>query len=129
MAESDAPDAMHVWQRLANEAAAGQLRLEDGVAKEVSTACQELIDGLRILKLDAFGLQTVEGFGEIESGAQLAEKFSRKAVGGRDALFDRLEEHIAIVSMIQQTVTTAAAKIQVEEDLLTSHLSSVDPTR
>ncbi|MFH5232655.1 hypothetical protein [Antrihabitans spumae] len=127
MPETD--DTMHLWQRLAREAADGRLRLEEGVANEVSSACQDLIAGYRRLIYDAGNLQLIRGLGDIESGLQLAAKLSRKAVGGHDALIDRLEEHITIVTMIQQTVTTAAAKIQVEEDLLTSHLSSVDPTR
>ncbi|MBJ8341056.1 hypothetical protein JGU71_19395 [Antrihabitans sp. YC3-6] len=127
MTESN--DAMYVWQHLKQAASAGELRIEDNVAQEVAAACDELIRGYRNLMLTARGALKVSGLGEIESGQQLAAKFNNKAVGGRDALVDRLRDHIEIVTMIQQTVTTAAAKIQVEEDLLTSHLSSVDPTR
>ncbi|MFH5210538.1 hypothetical protein ACHIPZ_20360 [Antrihabitans sp. NCIMB 15449] len=122
-------DAMRVWQRLSREASAGNLRLEEGVANEVAAACQELADGYQRLIYRANNFQILDGLGDIESGRQLAEKFDRKAFGGHDALVGRLKDHIDIVTMIQQTVTTAAAKIQVEEDLLTSHLSSVDPTR
>ncbi|MFH5206731.1 hypothetical protein [Antrihabitans spumae] len=120
-------DVKHLWARLQNAASTGELLLEEGVAAEVAAACEELIQGYGRLIDDATSLQSVRGFGEIESGVQLAQKFSRKAVGGHDALVDRLEEHIAIVTMIQQTVTTAAAKIEGEDHMLTAHLSTIDP--
>jgi hypothetical protein len=124
---TESTDAKHLWARLGNAASTGELRLEEAVAGEVAAACEELIKGYKFLKEQATGLRTVGGFGEIESGLQLAEKFGRKAVGGHDALVDRLEEHIAIVTMIQQTVTTAAAKIEGEDHMLTAHLSTIDP--
>ncbi|MGK2883563.1 MAG: hypothetical protein ACSLE8_02130 [Rhodococcus sp. (in: high G+C Gram-positive bacteria)] len=89
------------WQNLAVAVDAGQLFLNEEAAKKCHAACVVYLAKLDIHKESAQNLARVEGYGDFKSGQELADIFSKKAVGGEDNMVDVLESHIQVVKDMQ----------------------------
>jgi hypothetical protein len=89
------------WQNLANAVDSGNLYLNPTAAKKCNTLCAEYLARLDIHRKRAFELANVHGYGDFDSGKQLADMFSEKAVGGEDNMVDVLDSHIQVVKEMQ----------------------------
>ncbi|MGG7104354.1 hypothetical protein [Rhodococcus sp. 24CO] len=74
-----------------------QLTVDPIVAKDLVLACNAWLGELGSIKNGLTRIATVSGMGTLQSGIVLAEKFSKKAVGGEDSLEKTLDSHIAVV--------------------------------
>ncbi|MFH5209740.1 hypothetical protein ACHIPZ_16290 [Antrihabitans sp. NCIMB 15449] len=125
----DEEPGVALWRDLSNEAAAGQLNLDPIVAKSVHDACEAFIEELSRLRQTARNQYVLTGYGDLPSAAALAGKFERKAVGGVDALVTRYEQNIAVVKLIQETVSHSISRIVDEDRDLAGALPSVEGPR
>ncbi|WP_258957096.1 hypothetical protein [Rhodococcus globerulus] len=66
-------------------------------AKGVLSAFSSLLAELQDIRRGVLMLPEVKGMGTLESGRALADKFSKKAIGGEDSLEKSLDSHIAVV--------------------------------
>ncbi|WP_077042313.1 hypothetical protein [Rhodococcus sp. MTM3W5.2] len=81
----------------------GNLYLERGAAQRCAQRCAEFVGDLQDIQLKAKGLERIDGFGDLQSGATLAAKFGKKAVGGEYSMLQALDDHIKVVQEMQQT--------------------------
>ena len=96
------PESDHsMWVAVGESVDSGDLYLEEDAAIKCAQHCRDLVSKLEELKVRAFGLGEVHGFGTLPSGIALATKFSKKAVGGDYSLVDALTDHIAEVQAMQ----------------------------
>lgn len=114
------------WERFGMEVDSGTFSLEPDVARGVLAACDEYRELLVDLKPRAENLQYVDGFGTLPSGQALRDKFSRKAVGGPDALVDVLVSHIAVIDEMRALFTKCIAAAQNQDSANASSLQNLD---
>lgn len=81
-----------------NVTAGSQLDLAPDVARDVVFACAEFLGVLNEAHRNLLGIENVSGMGTLQSGINLAAKFSKKAVGGEDSLEKSLNSHIQVVT-------------------------------
>ena len=74
-----------------------QLTIDPIVAKDLVLACNAWLYELGSIRRGLTRIATVSGMGTLQSGLDLAAKFSRKARGGDDSLEKSLDSHIAVV--------------------------------
>jgi hypothetical protein len=86
------------WSELGNGGADPNLVVDHDVALGVVAACAAFIGEIDLLKGELAAIETVVGMGTLQSGINLAAKFSRKAVGGEDSLEKSLNSHIQVVT-------------------------------
>ena len=77
----------------------GELFVDPNVAKPMVAACDAWIGELQLMVKHCERLSDVRGMGTLQSGRDLAAKFSRKARDGGvgDSLEKSLDSHIAVV--------------------------------
>ncbi|MGG7104356.1 hypothetical protein [Rhodococcus sp. 24CO] len=77
----------------------GELFVDPNVAKLMVAACDAWIGELQLMVKHCERLSDVKGMGSLQSGRDLAAKFSKKARngGGEDSLEKTLDSHIAVV--------------------------------
>ncbi|MFE4503917.1 hypothetical protein ACFRFQ_29010 [Rhodococcus sp. NPDC056743] len=75
----------------------GKLFVDPDVAKPMVAACNAWIDELGLMVVLCERLSDVKGMGTLQSGLDLAAKFSLKARAGEDSLEKSLDSHIAVV--------------------------------
>ena len=85
------------WRSLAIAADSGHLFLNSEAAAVCSLACDDYIARLKLHQTRARELVDVTGWGDFDSGKELARIFSEKAVGGDDNMVDVLQSHIDVV--------------------------------
>nr|WP_294638991.1 hypothetical protein [uncultured Rhodococcus sp.] len=85
------------WQALAVAADQGQLYLNDEAAQACYSACDGYILKLKEHQETARRLVNTSGWGDFDSGKELARIFSEKAAGGEDNMVDVLQSHIDVV--------------------------------
>ncbi|MFE4503915.1 hypothetical protein ACFRFQ_29000 [Rhodococcus sp. NPDC056743] len=85
------------WSEWAENVGDPQLAVDPNVARQLAAACKTLLGEFKDMKLRLSDLTDASGMGSLESGRALAEKFSKKAVGGEDSLEKSLLSHIAVV--------------------------------
>ncbi|KJF19540.1 MULTISPECIES: hypothetical protein [unclassified Rhodococcus (in: high G+C Gram-positive bacteria)] len=94
---SESLDARSMWSALTADLESGGLSVDRDVARKLVSACRQLRDELVAMKDGLDDLAAVKGMGTLQSGIDLAKKFSEKAVGGEDSLEKTLDSHIAVV--------------------------------
>lgn len=94
---SESQDARSMWSAWTADLQDGGLSVDRDVANKLVAACKQLRDELIAMKEGFRDLAQVKGMGTLQSGLDLAEKFSKKAVGGEDSLEKSLDSHIAVV--------------------------------
>ena len=85
------------WRSLAIAADSGHLFLNSEAAAACSLACDDYIARLKLHQTRARELVDVTGWGDFDSGKELARIFSEKAAGGEDNMVDVLQSHIDVV--------------------------------
>ena len=86
------------WSELGIGVADPSLVVDYDVALGVVAACVALIGEIDLLTGELAGIETVVGMGTLQSGLDLADKFSKKAVGGEDSLEKALKSHVQVVT-------------------------------
>ncbi len=89
------------WQNLAQAADAGQLFLDESVARACNESCVAYIERLHQHRKSAFGLAKVQVYGDFEMGKQFAQILSEKAVGGQNSMVGVIDSHIQVVKEMQ----------------------------
>jgi hypothetical protein len=85
------------WSEWAENVGDPRLAVDPNVARQLTAACKTLLGEFKDMKLRLSDLTDASGMGTLESGRALADKFSKKAVGGEDSLEKSLDSHIAVV--------------------------------
>ncbi|MGW0635572.1 hypothetical protein [Nocardia salmonicida] len=79
---ADTNETAKEFQRLAGEASAGRLIIEDGAAERCAARCDEYITELNLLTRRAQRMVFVDSFGDLDSAIKLGDKFFQLAQGG-----------------------------------------------
>ncbi|OYD71366.1 hypothetical protein [Rhodococcus sp. OK302] len=91
-------------------------------ADQLGNACDAWIGELQRIKMKARELGSLSGFGTLDSGLALQEKFAKKAFGSTDSLVNALESHIVVVegmkAYFQKCFDDAVAQEQANADSL-----------
>ena len=99
-----------------------ELSVDTAVAQPIATACEMLIAEYRGMIVSARHLKGLGGFGTLDSGLSLQDKFEGKAFGSPDSLVNALESHIAVVEGIrayfQKCIDNAVTQEQTNVDSL-----------
>ncbi len=74
------------------------LALDFDTAARMASACKALLDELAAALRSVEVVKDAKGMGTLQSGIDLAAKFSKKAVGGEDSLEKSLNSHIQVVT-------------------------------
>jgi hypothetical protein len=115
------------WTALGEQVDAGALYLERGTAANCAQHCATLLAELARLRDRAYGLQYVDGFGSFPSGIALAEKFSRKAVGGDYSMVQALTDHIAEVEAMRDVFLRIEAQYVTADESSAQALGAIGP--
>ena len=94
---SESQGARSMWSAWTADLEHGGLSVDRDVANKLVSACNQLRDELVAMKDGLQDLTELKGMGTLQSGLDLAEKFSKKAIGGEDSLEKSLDSHIAVV--------------------------------
>lgn len=114
------------WEQFGLEVDGGTFFLHPDVARGVLAACDEYRASLVESKRLARHLALVDGFGTLPSGQALRDKFSRKAVGGDDALVDVLASHITVIDEMRAFFTKCIESAQNQESENAASLRNLD---
>lgn len=114
------------WQQLAAAVDGGELTMELGTARQCAQRCQVLLDQLDELRNRARALGTVEGFGILPSGVTLAEKFSKKAIGGDYSMVQALTDHIEQVELMRTVFETIERRYAETDQANVSMIGAID---
>ena len=120
-------DELSTWQVMAEDVSAGRLFLERGVANRCAGHCSVLVERLVELRVQARRLGRVEGFGTFPSGIALAEKFSKKAVGGDYSMVQALTDHIAEVEAMRDVFLRIESRYVATDENGAQALAAIDP--
>ncbi|MBF6337041.1 hypothetical protein IU450_14250 [Nocardia abscessus] len=108
MSEDDAS----VWSRLAGQANAGELYLDDqNAAFLCAKACDKRIAELESLRRLTGNAQNVSGFGDFEMAADLAKKFLKQALGDPNSIDQVILEHIETVKNMREVMAISFKRI------------------
>ncbi|MCP2291801.1 hypothetical protein ACFYT3_22690 [Nocardia amikacinitolerans] len=106
-----------LWQRLAGEAKAGQLFLDDSVAKRCQTAIDSQLAVYQACLEGVDQMSKVTGLGEFECGKELAKLLGLKAIdpAGDGDLSSALKDHIRVLELMADTIQSSIDRLQ-EQD-------------
>ncbi|WP_327109791.1 hypothetical protein OHB12_18155 [Nocardia sp. NBC_01730] len=98
-------DNASVWSRLANQARAGELYLDDeNAAYLCATACDKRIADLELVRSLAGNTQNVSGFGDFKMADDLKKKFLKQATGEDNSIDRVILEHIETVKNMREVM-------------------------
>ncbi|MBH0118367.1 hypothetical protein I0Q12_01975 [Rhodococcus sp. CX] len=103
-----------LFTRLAQDAENGHLYLEPHAAANCAQACEQFLDVLNTLLIEADRLQCKEAFGPLPSAQSLGQKFDDKAIGP-GGFTEVLQQHIDTVTRMKY-LFEAAGKAYVETE-------------
>ncbi|BDT97975.1 hypothetical protein IFM12276_10040 [Nocardia sputorum] len=101
-----------VWGRLASQAKAGELYLDDqNAALLCAQACDTRIAALESLRRLAGNAQNVSGFGDFKMADDLVKKFLKQAVGDSNSIDQIILEHIETVKNMREVMAISFKRI------------------
>ncbi|MFG3619058.1 hypothetical protein [Nocardia sp. NPDC047654] len=101
------------WARLAGEARAGELYLDDEMAaQECLKACVNRINDLRGMLQLVDQAKNVTGFGDFDMAEQLRKKFFSQATSGENSVDAVILEHIEAVENMRDVMAISIARIR-----------------
>ena len=120
-------DRTSEWAALAEAVSEGHLYLEIGTARKCADHCSKHIAVLAELKDRAYALGHIDGLGAFPSGIALAEKFSKKAVGGDYSMVQALTDHIAEVEAMRDVFLRIEAQYMAADESSAQALGAIGP--
>lgn len=117
------------WTSLGDQVDQGHLSLERGTAARCAQACADFVERLIALRDAAGYLGKIDGFGTFPSGVALAEKFSRKAVGGDYSMVQALTDHLTQVEAMREVFERIEARYADAEQRGVQAFAAIDPGR
>ncbi|MFI9410006.1 hypothetical protein [Nocardia gamkensis] len=101
-----------IWTRLAGQAGAGELYLDDqNVALLCAQACDKRLAELDSLRSLAGNAQSVSGFGEFKMADDLVKKFLKQAMGDPNSIDQIILEHIETVKNMREVMAISFKRI------------------
>ncbi|WP_330228887.1 hypothetical protein OHA40_22655 [Nocardia sp. NBC_00508] len=105
-------DNASLWSRLASQARAGELYLDDeNAAYHCAKACDQRIADLEEILTDARRTQRVSGFGDFEMARDLEMKFLKQATGEDNSIDKVILEHIETVKNMREVMAISFKRI------------------
>ncbi|RBO87421.1 hypothetical protein [Nocardia puris] len=119
-------DSKSPWRKLAEEARAGELYLNDeGAARQVLAACNRRIEDLQNLAIYAQDAQNVSGFGDFEMADILADKFQKQATGTDDSIDKIIERDIEVVMDQRDIMAISIARLTGQDYTNAASITSI----
>lgn len=103
--------------------------LDFDTAARMASVCKALLDELAAALRSVEVVKDAKGMGTLQSGINLAAKFSRKAVGGEDSLEKSLTSHIQVVTEMRDFFQQCVDRYGEVDDSNASALASVETPR
>ncbi|MFF7944180.1 hypothetical protein ACFZC5_31130 [Nocardia gamkensis] len=101
-----------VWGRLASQARAGELYLDDeNAAYLCAKACDERITALQAMRDFTRNLENVAGFGDFKMADDLVRKFLKQASGEENSVDKVILEHIETVKDMREVMAISFKRI------------------
>ncbi|MGV9544609.1 hypothetical protein ACWDSF_25090 [Nocardia beijingensis] len=105
-------DNASIWSRLAGQAKAGELYLDDqNAALLCAQACDSRIAELQSLRSLAGNAQNVSGFGDFKMADDLVKKFLKQASGDPNSIDQIILEHIETVKNMREVMAISFKRI------------------
>ncbi|MFI5539534.1 hypothetical protein ACIA5H_24425 [Nocardia sp. NPDC051900] len=105
-------DNTSVWSRLAGQAKAGELYLDDqNAALLCAQACDLRLAELESLRSLAGNAQNVLGFGDFKMAEDLVKKFLKQAAGDPNSIDQIILEHIETVKNMREVMAISFKRI------------------
>ncbi|MEU2106171.1 MULTISPECIES: hypothetical protein [unclassified Nocardia] len=105
-------DNASIWSRLAGQAKAGELYLDDqNAALLCAQACDSRIAELQSLRSLAGNAQNVSGFGDFKMADDLVKKFLKQAMGDPNSIDQIILEHIETVKNMREVMAISFKRI------------------
>ncbi|MGK8525437.1 hypothetical protein ACRS6B_29590 [Nocardia asteroides] len=105
-------DNASVWSRLASQARAGELYLDDeNAAYLCAKACDERITALQAMRDFTRNVENVAGFGDFEMADDLVRKFMKQATGEDNSIDKVILEHIETVKNMREVMAISFKRI------------------
>ncbi|MEU2035112.1 hypothetical protein [Nocardia amamiensis] len=100
------------WQKLAAQARAGELYLDDEeAARACLSACAQRIEELEGMAVLAQQAENVSGFGDFDMARALEAKFRSQAIGADHSLKEVIEHDIEVVKDMCDVMAISIARI------------------
>ncbi|MGQ5695803.1 hypothetical protein ACSVIA_18880 [Rhodococcus erythropolis] len=106
-----------------------RLEVEPDIARDVVAACEGFLGELDQMRRNLFVIANVSGMGTLQSGINLAEKFSKKAKDGEDSLEKSLNSHIQVVTEMRDFFQQCVDRYGEVDDSNASALTSAETPR
>ncbi|WP_039800288.1 hypothetical protein [Nocardia araoensis] len=105
-------DNVGQWRRLADQARAGELYLDDEqVALQCFSACEQRLREINDLRTYASNAQSVSGFGDFDMASKLVAKFLKQATGDSNSIDQIIREHIETVKNMREVMAISFKRI------------------
>ncbi|KAF0847959.1 hypothetical protein [Nocardia caishijiensis] len=111
---AEANETAKEFQRLAGEAAGGRLIIEHDAAERCAKWCDDYITELDALSQRAKSMVFVDSFGDLNSAAELGDKFFQLAQGGpgSGSYTEAIRQHQEILKAMADMYRKAGAAFQ-----------------
>ncbi|MEV0343063.1 hypothetical protein AB0H49_28980 [Nocardia sp. NPDC050713] len=108
-----AEETQSPWRRLAEQARAGELYLDDEVAaSQVIGACKQRLDDLEALRRLAGQCENVSGFGDFDMADVLAGKFRKQAIGTDSSIDAIIAKDVEVVRDMRDIMAISIARLR-----------------
>ncbi|MCE4265122.1 hypothetical protein [Rhodococcus globerulus] len=94
-------DAVSQWSAWKSAAECGTLNVDIDASRRLARACRNYVADLESALELVDSVDVVRGMGTLQSGIDLARKFSLKASGGEDSLEKSLLSHIDVLKEME----------------------------
>lgn len=109
-------DAVSQWSTWKSAAECGTLNVDVDASRRLARACRNYVADLESALELVDSVDVVRGMGTLQSGIDLARKFSLKASGGEDSLEKSLLSHIAVVKEMRAYFQTCIDRYESVDD-------------
>lgn len=105
-------DNVAQWRRLADQARAGELYLNDEqVALQCFAACDQRLTEINELRTYVRNAENVSGFGDFNMASKLVGKFLKQATGDPNSIDQVIREHIETVKNMREVMAISFKRI------------------
>ncbi|OZC63354.1 hypothetical protein CH276_13570 [Rhodococcus sp. 06-470-2] len=122
-------DNLGHWRALRDQAVAGELDVEPGVAERCDAVCVEYLTKLdRMLEMTT-SLAWPQSWGDLDSAQQLQAKFHRLAVGEERSARFAIKQQIEIIKTMREFFRHYFASVEATDTDTASAVEALSPPR